>query len=131
MVEDSIFTKIINGELPSHKVYEDDFTFALIPLHPIALGHVLVFPKKQVVQFFQLEDVDYIALMETVKKVANRMYEVIEPFRVGVKIEGLDVPHTHVHVIAFDNHEQFNETENTNVPVDQNKLKELAQKLAF
>ena len=91
-MEDSVFTKIIKGELPSHKVYEDDSTLALMPLHPVAQGHVLVIPKTQVDSFYDLENDDYIALMQTVKKIAKRMKEVLGTKRVGLQIVGLDVP---------------------------------------
>jgi histidine triad (HIT) family protein len=132
MKEDSVFTKIIRGELPAHKVYEDDLTIAFMPLHPTALGHVLVVPKLQVEQFYELPATDYEALMITVQKVAIRMNEVLQPFRVGLKIEGLDVPHAHVHVLAFDNHTQYTEgVTGESSPSDDEELAELAKKLAF
>lgn len=131
MAEDSIFTKIIKGELPSDKIYEDGLTIAILPLHPMGLGEVLVIPKKQVDEFFDLDDVDYQALMLTVKKVAKRMKDILKAKRIGIKIEGLDVAHTHVKVLAFDNHEQFNETEDLSAPVDEEQRKLLAEKLAF
>jgi histidine triad (HIT) family protein len=131
MTEDSIFTKIIKGEVPSHKVYEDSSTIAFLPLHPLALGHVLVVPKNQVDNFYDLPPADYQALMLTVQKVAKRMKEVIGSKKIGLKIEGLDVPHTHVHVLAFDNADQFSEAEDFTEPVDHEKLAEIAGKLAF
>jgi histidine triad (HIT) family protein len=131
MSEDSVFTKIIKGEIPSNKIYEDDLTIAIIPLHPIALGHVLVIPKKQVEQFFELPDEDYVALMATVKKVAKRMNEVLKPKRVGLKVVGVDVPHAHIHLIAFDDMSQYNQSEDVNGPVNHNFLEEFAKKLAF
>ncbi len=131
MIEDSIFTKIIKGEIPAHKIHEDKLTIVILPLHPIALGHVLVVPKLQVSQFYDLPDVDYNALMTTVKKVAKRMHEVFKPKRIGLKVEGLDVPHVHVHVIAFDNHEQYNENLDRNTVENEQELAEVAKKLAF
>lgn len=129
MTQESVFTKIIKGELPSHKVYEDEKTIAIIPLHPIAKGHVLVIPKLQVDQFINLPDEDYAAVMSTVKKVGARMKEILQPKRVGLQIVGLDVPHAHVHVIAFDTLEQFRELEDTSAPVDNDYLKSLAEQL--
>lgn len=131
MTEDSVFTKIIKGELPAHRVYEDELTIAFIPLYPVALAHVLVVPKLQVDSFYDLPDKDYQALMDSVKKVAKRISQVIASARVGVKIEGLDVPHAHVHVLAFDSAGQFNEPADTTQPVDNDKLAKMAEKLAF
>lgn len=128
---DSIFTKIIRGEIPSDKVYEDDRTIAIIPLHPIAKGHVLVIPKAQVDQFIDLSDADYQAIWQTVKKVGQRMREVLQPKRIGLQVVGVDVPHAHVHVIAFDTVEQFREHPDESSPPNPDKNRELAQKLAF
>ena len=130
-MEDTVFTKIIKGELPANKVYEDDKTIAIIPLHPIAKAHVLVIPKVQVDHFIDLEDDDYHAVMATVKKVAQRIDEVIKPKRVGLKIEGLDVPHVHVHVVGFDSIDQYREKPDESQPPDHDKNKALAKTLAF
>ncbi len=130
-MEDSVFTKIIQGELPSHKVYEDDATIAIVPLHPIAKGHVLVIPKIQVDEFFDLPDADYRALMAAVKKVAKRMKTVLGTTRVGLQIVGIDVPHVHVHVIAFDTLAEFHEIPDETKEPDQTKLANMARKLAF
>ncbi len=102
-MEDSIFTKIINGEVPCSKIYEDDKTFAFLDIHPIQPGHVLVVPKKQVPFVWDLDDDDYQALMSTVKKVAQKIREEFpEKDRVGVMIEGLDVAdHAHVKIFPF------------------------------
>lgn len=102
-MQDSIFTKIIKGEIPSHKVYEDDRTLAFLDIYPIQPGQVVVVPKKQVGFVWDLEDDDYAALMRAVKKVGKRIREVFpEKDRVGVMIEGLDVTdHAHVKVFPF------------------------------
>jgi histidine triad (HIT) family protein len=128
---DSIFTKIIKGEIPSAKVYEDDKTIAIIPLNPVANGHVLVIPKLQVDQFIDLPDQDYQALWSTVKKVGARMMEVLQPQRIGVQVVGLDVPHAHIHVLAFDTLEQFRELPDLNNPATPEQMAEMAQKLSF
>ena len=124
-----MFTKIIKGEIPSHKVYEDDRTIAFLPLHPIAKGHVLVVPKAQVDQFFDLDDADYQALMQTVKKVAAHMKKVLKTKRVGLQVVGLDVPHAHIHVIAFDTLDEFRAIEDMTKEPDHAKLADLAEKL--
>ena len=130
-MQDSVFTKIINHELPCHKVYEDDLTIAIIPLYPIALGHVLVIPKIQVDQFFELDDKYYQALMSTVKKVAIRMKQVLKTDRIGLQVIGLDVPHTHIHVVAFNTIEEYKQPADETVPVDHQKLADMASRLAF
>jgi histidine triad (HIT) family protein len=130
-MSDSIFTKIVKGEIPAHKLYEDDKTIVIVPLHPIAKGHLLAIPKLQVDQFFDLPDDDYQALMETVKKVAVHMKQVLQTKRVGLQVVGLDVPHVHVHVIAFDTLTEFREVADDSQPPNTAKMAELAQKLAF
>lgn len=128
---DSVFTKIIRGEIPCHKVYEDDKTIAFLPLRPVAKGHVLVVPKAQVDQFYDLETDDYQAMMATVQKVAQRLQAVLRPKRVGLQVIGLDVPHAHVHVIAFDTLDEFRQHENDAPERSSEELAALAQKLAF
>jgi histidine triad (HIT) family protein len=130
-MKDSIFTKIIKNELPCHKVYEDESTIAIIPLYPIALGHVLVIPKVQVDQFYDLEEKDYLALMETVKKVATRMEQVLQTERIGLQVIGLDVPHCHIHVVAFNTIEEYKQVADESQPVDNQKLADMASRLAF
>lgn len=100
-MSDSIFSKIIRGEIPSYKVYEDEATLAFLDIHPVNPGHTLVVPKAQVDHLWDLEDADYQALMETAKKVAKRIRSVLECPRVGVLVEGFEVPHAHVHLIPI------------------------------
>ncbi len=130
-MEPSVFTKIIKGELPSHKVYEDSKTIAFMPLHPIAKGHVLVVPKVQIDQFFDLPTEHYQALWATVHKVANRMNEVLSPVRVGIQVVGIDVPHAHVHVIAFDTFDEYRELPDESQEPDHTFLSEMAERLKF
>lgn len=130
-MQDSVFTKIIKGELPSNKLYEDDKTIVIVPLHPIAKGHLLAIPKIQVDHFMDLPDEDYQALMATVKKIAKHMKAVLQTKRVGLQVVGLDVPHTHVHIIAFDTIEEFREHPDESSPPDSAKIQALADKLAL
>ncbi len=97
----SIFTKIINGEIPSYKIYEDDKTYAFLDIHPESKGHTLVVPKNEVDKIYDLPDADYQALMGTVKKLAKHMEEKLNT-RTLLKVIGTDVPHAHVHLIPFD-----------------------------
>jgi histidine triad (HIT) family protein len=128
---DSVFTKIITGEVPSNKVYEDEKTIAIIPLYPTTEAHVLVIPKVQVDNFMDLDDDYYHATWDTVKKVAKRIREVVKPARVGLKVEGTEVPHVHVHVLAFDTTAEFIKAPDTSQPPNLQKNQEMAQKLAF
>lgn len=111
-MEESIFTKIINGDIPCHKVYEDDLTLAFMDIHPVQLGHVLVVPKKEINHFYDLETTDYQAVWETVKKIAKAQKKTFNTQRVGVKIEGFDVPHAHVHLIPVNNIAELKGTAN-------------------
>ena len=130
-MEDSIFTKIIKGEVPSHKIYENDKTLAFLDIYSQVEGHILVIPKKQVEFVWDLEHDDYHALMDTTQKVANRLREVLNVSYIGEKIIGTDVPHAHVHLIPFDEHEIFKEANDKNVEPDHTALAHLAEKLRF
>ncbi len=100
-MEDTLFTKIIKGDVPSYKIYEDDKTFAFLDIHPLAPGHVLVVPKTPVEFIWDLEAEDYQALMATVQKIGKHLREVMDAPFVGVEVIGIDVPHAHVHVVPF------------------------------
>ena len=97
----SIFTKIIKGEIPCYKVYEDEKTMAFLDIRPETKGHVLVVPKREVDKIYELPEEDYVALMDTVKKLSKRMEEVLGA-RTLWKVVGTDVPHAHVHLMPFD-----------------------------
>lgn len=127
----SIFTKIIGGEIPSHKVYEDDKTFAFLDINPTQPGHTLVVPKKEVEFIWDLPAEDYEALMDSVRKVARRIREVLGVKFVGVKVIGEEVPHAHVHLIPFNQASQFFERQPDAPEPNQAELIEMAQKLAF
>lgn len=125
---DSIFTKIIRGEVPSHKVYEDEKTLAFLSIYPSVEGHTLVIPKTQVEALWDLSEDDYLAVMATTQKVARRLKEVLGTERIGEKVIGLDVPHAHVHLVPFDTPEEYYAKETTNEP-DHAALAALAERL--
>lgn len=127
----SIFSRIIKGEIPCHKVYEDDKTFAFLDIHPKQPGHVLVIPKKEVDHLWDLDDEDYEAVMKTSKKVARRINEVLKPKRVGMQVEGVGVPHAHVHIFPFNSLEEYRVVRDMSAEPDHDKLAEMAKKLAF
>ena len=97
----SVFTKIINSEIPCYKIYEDDKTFAFLDINPETKGHTLVVPKNEVDKIYELPDEDYQALMATVKKISAHMEKVLGA-RTLWKVIGTDVPHAHVHLLPFD-----------------------------
>ena len=130
-MQDSLFTKIIKGEIPCHKVYEDDATLAFLDIHPIVDGHTLVIPKKQVEFVWDLDDEDYQALMTSVKKVARHMREVLNVPYVGVQVVGVDVPHAHVHLVPFTSVAEYRGHSDMNGEPDHAKLAEIATKLAL
>lgn len=100
-MQDSIFTKIIKGEIPCYKLYEDELTIAFLDIDPTRYGHTLVVPKVQVDQYIDLSDADYAALWTTVKKVATKLRNDLRTDRVGIVVKGVDVPHAHVHLLPF------------------------------
>lgn len=105
----SIFTKIINGEIPCYKIYEDDKTFAFLDIHPESKGHVLVVPKNEVDKIYELPDDDYVALMATVKKLSVHLEKRLGA-RIIWKVVGTDVPHAHVHLMPLDPDWQYGRT---------------------
>lgn len=131
MNEPSVFTRIINGDLPCHKIYEDDLTIAFLTIAPVRDGHTLVVPKKQVDQYIDLPDDDYEALWRTVKKVAAKIRAVTGRERVGVVIKGVDVPHAHVHLIPFKEGESLREGGGPVADVDHDHLAAIAESLRF
>jgi len=130
-MQDSIFTKIIKGEIPSHKVYEDEFTYAFLDIHPSVPAHTLVIPKKQIEFVWDLDDETYQQLMASVKKVAAHLRETLAVPYVGVRVEGVDVPHAHVHLIPFTDPEEYYHRSDPSAEPDHTALAALAQKLAF
>jgi len=131
-MSDSIFTKIIKGEIPSHKIYEDDKTFAFLDIHPIQPGHILVVPKRQVEYVWDLDEEDYRALMATAKLVAKRLREVFpEKSRVALLIEGLDVAHAHLKIFPFNTDSEFHNLPDMTTEPDRKELTNIAKRLAF
>ena len=122
----SIFSKIIAGEIPCYKIYEDDKTFAFLDIHPEAKGHTLVIPKLEVDKIYDLPDEDYQALMASAKKISKHMEDVTGK-RTIWKVIGVDVPHAHIHLCPID--EDWHE--GCEVQVSEDEMKEIQQKLAF
>ena len=121
----SVFSKIISGEIPSYRIYEDESFLAFLDINPNAVGHTLCIPKKEVDQIFDLDDKTLSELIIFSKKIANAIKKAVVCERVGMSVIGLEVPHVHVHLIPINNmndmsfdtkismtESQFNETMN-------------------
>jgi histidine triad (HIT) family protein len=127
---DSIFTKIIKGEIPCYKVYEDERVIAFLDIHPKQPGHTLVVPKQQIDLIWDLEDDTYAYLWNLTKKIARHMGEILGR-RIGVQVEGIGVPHAHVHLIPFDTTAQFLSQQDMSADPDHQALAAMAERLAF
>ena len=101
-MSDSIFTKIIKGEIPSYKIAEDDRFIAFLDVFPIKKGHTLVVPKAQIDYLFDIDDSLLSDLMIFSKKVAQKMQKAISCERIGVAVIGLEVQHAHIHLVPLD-----------------------------
>ena len=97
----SIFTKIVNGEIPCYKITEDENFLAFLDVNPNAKGHTLCIPKKEIDKIFEIEDDLYVGLMQFSKKVAIALEKAVSCKRVGMAVIGLEVPHAHVHLIPL------------------------------
>ncbi|MBK8563083.1 MAG: HIT family protein [Saprospiraceae bacterium] len=106
----SIFTRIINGEIPCYKVAESADFLAFLDINPVAKGHTLVVPKKEVDYLFDVDDESLAGLMVFAKRVAKALDKAIECQRVGVMVIGTEVPHAHVHLIPFQRESQVSVT---------------------
>ena len=120
----SIFSKIIAGEIPCYKIYEDGKTLAFLDIHPETPGHTLVIPKVEVDKLYELEMEDYLAVMKTVKILASRMEKVLGR-RTLMKVIGTDVPHAHVHLVSLDPDYQYGQV----VEMTEEEMKEMQKKL--
>ncbi|MEI8226150.1 MAG: HIT family protein [Bacteroidota bacterium] len=124
----TIFTKIINGEIPCYKIAEDEKYFAFLDINPLRAGHTLVVPKRETDYIFDLDDDHLAGLILFSKKVAAAIKSVIPCNRIGVAILGIEVPHTHVHLIPMDTMEDIN-FKNPKLKFSPEEFKEIAAKI--
>lgn len=124
----SIFSKIVAGDIPAHKVAETDEYLAFLDISPLVYGHVLVIPKKEVDYIFDLEDDLYQGLMLFAKQVAEGIKKAFPCDRVGVAVIGLEVPHAHVHLIPIHTMNDMNFA-NPKLKLTQQELAEVAEKI--
>lgn len=97
----SIFTKIINAEIPCYKIAENDNYFAFLDINPIAEGHTLVIPKKEIDYIFDVEDDDLGGLIQFAKRIGLAIDDALGTIRTGIIVEGLEVPHAHIHLVPI------------------------------
>jgi histidine triad (HIT) family protein len=124
----SIFTKIINREIPGHIVAEDENYIAFLDIMPLVKGHLLVVPKVEVDYIFDLEEEVYSGLQLFVKKVAKAQKKAIPCTRIGVAVIGLEVPHVHIHLVPMDTMDDLNFTR-PKLKLDNEELAGIAAKI--
>ena len=111
----SVFSKIVNGEIPCYKIDEDDKCLAFLDINPNSYGHTLCILKKEVDYIFDLKHQDYISLMSFSKKIANAIKKSVSCKRIAMSVVGLEVPHVHVHLIPINKMEDLNFSNNLNL----------------
>ncbi|WP_340067138.1 HIT family protein [Ascidiimonas aurantiaca] len=124
----TIFTRIINGEIPCYKIAEDDNFFSFLDISPNARGHALCIPKKEVDKLFDLDDETFTGLMQFSKRVAHAIRTVVPCKRVGMAVVGLEVPHVHVHLIPLNDMKEM--TFQHKVKMSQEEFQDLASRIA-
>jgi histidine triad (HIT) family protein len=125
----TIFTRIINGEIPCYKIAEDENYFAFLDINPLRAGHTLVVPKKEIDYIFDLEDNQLTGMILFSKKVAEAIRNVIPCNRVGVAILGLEVPHAHIHLVPMDTMDDVN-FKNPKLKFSPEEFKKIADKIS-
>jgi histidine triad (HIT) family protein len=128
-MNETIFTKIINGDIPSHKIYEDEKTFAFLDIHPVTEGHVLVIPKNPTEFIWDLPSEDYTALLQAAHKLGAHIREKLETPHVGMLVEGLGVPHAHVHLIPFTHGHEMRREADMSIEPDHQALAIIAERI--
>jgi len=122
----SIFTRIIEGEIPCYKVAENEKFFAFLDIRPLAAGHTLVVPKQEIDYIFDIDDATLAEMMIYAKRIAVAMKEVIECKRIGVAVLGLEVPHAHIHLVPMKSEGDITFT-NPRVSLTDDEFKRLAK----
>lgn len=124
----SIFTKIIQGEIPCHKIAENDHFLAFLDITPVAVGHTLVVPKKEIDYFFDLDESLLSEINLFAKEVASKLQKAIPCRRIGVAIIGLEVPHAHVHLVPLNTMKDINFSAER-IKMTQEEFESLAEKI--
>lgn len=122
----SIFTKIIKGEIPSHKIAEDERYFAFLDIRPLVKGHTLVIPKQEIDYLFDVDDELLSGMLPFAKQVARALEATVSCKRVGLMVIGTEVPHAHIHLLPFQQESEFNITRKP-LDMSQEELAALAE----
>lgn len=123
----TIFSRIVAGEIPAHKIAETDDFLAFLDVMPTTMGHTLVIPKKEIDYLFNLDDELYTGLMAFAKKVAPAIEKAVPCKRIGVAVIGLEVPHAHIHLIPLNSMQDMNF--NHKIKPTQDELAEMAERI--
>lgn len=126
----TIFSKIINGEIPCYKVAENDKFFAFLDINPVQKGHTLVVPKEEIDYIFDIDDDDIQEMMLFAKQVAVKIKNAIPCVKVGVAVIGLEVPHAHIHLVPMQNEGEL-DFKRPKLQLTQEEFVEIQHKLAF
>jgi histidine triad (HIT) family protein len=125
----TIFTRIISGEIPCYKIYEDELTFAFLDIRPLQLGHTLVVPKIEVDELYELPEPYFTAVHQTAQKIANALKQATWCVRIGSLVLGMEVPHAHLHLVPM-NHESDIDLSNANTETPE-AMKEIQEKIVI
>ena len=126
----TIFSRIINGEIPCYKIAENDKFFAFLDINPVQKGHTLVVPKKEVDYIFDIDDNDIQEMMLFAKQVAVKIKEAIPCTKVGVAVIGLEVPHAHIHLVPMQNEGDL-DFKRPKLQLETEEFEEIQKKIAF
>ena len=126
----TIFSRIINGEIPCYKIAENDKFFAFLDINPVQKGHTLVVPKKEVDYIFDIDDNDIQEMMLFAKQVAVKIKETIPCTKVGVAVIGLEVPHAHIHLVPMQNEGDL-DFKRPKLQLEKEEFEEIQKKIAF
>jgi histidine triad (HIT) family protein len=128
---DSVFTKIVRGEIPAPKVYEDELTYAFLDQHPVTKGHTLVIPKEQIDHLDDCPPELYDAIFKTVHKLSKHLRKTLKPMRIAIVVHGLEVPHAHVHIVPLYTGEELHLADRPKGLMSTEELNEFAKQIAY